>query len=774
MKVLIKNINKDKAIKAALFIVLMLALMAFSIFCIKKYIKNSNLVQFKLDTFSLSEGFDGGVENDSFVIRAGENEGVNDFCASSSFILLDKGSFTLGISYTSDVYTTAYWQAGDSMYEMIELPAGEQTVFFDFDLEQSVEDARLRIKYPGSGTISINTFVVACDRPIITDWIAILGVGWGLAFVAILYVVIFLEEKMTKKHIFEISIVVAIALLSIPYVKLFNDGIYWGIDTIAQNMRVEGLKDALLEGQFPVVIAPSMCNGYGSIAPIMYPSLFLYPLAILRILGISPVLVYKIAHVVINIFMCSTCYVCVKKITRSAKASSLTLLFFAFSRYHLKLIGDTDWTYGMGIAIIFMFVVIIGVYEITLGNEKSWPYLTFGMWGVMNSHIMSTLFAAFLVIVFSLAFIDRLIKEKRIQYLIKAALCAVPICLYRMYTFVDAYANNDLNTGVLNLGIYDETTRSIYSFFTDDSTIVVIAMIAVSVILIMLVKQVSNDYKRLLIASICFLFGCMLIMSKYLPWNSILGNKIGDFIFGYIQYSDRVLQVAIPVTVVVFGIILKICLDRGLKSQICVSILCVILFAISVVSYTGEIKVIKSLRNSFDGKITGDVLSFPGMDDYVLDGENAESYSGRTPYISSDDVMINYDTYTKNGVDISCLVVCLEDGNYIDFPIFGYKGYVCTDENGNNYKVGVGEHHRLRVYVDGDTSPQALHIRYKVPFIYSFLQILSYVSIFILITFNRHFLSRTKDKIGYYDKLSKIKATSMLLFSGKLLLNNRR
>ena len=748
-----KGNNIYKILRSVLIVIGVLLITLFSVFCLKRFLKNSNVIEYDLSYFSIKEGFDGEISESGLVITPNDGSEIRDLCAESSYTLLDKGNYAVGLAYESSDYNVAYIQAGDSVYEEILLPAGEQTVFHNFTLDQSVEDARLRICFTGEGYINIKTMILQGENPLVSDWIVILGLGWGLIFVAFLYTKILLENRLTKQHIFEISFVIIVAFLSIPYLELINKGIFWGVDTNVQNMRIEGIKDALLGGQFPVVISPSMCNGYGSIEPMMYPSLFLYPFAILRILGVSPVMVYKMAHIIINIFMCSTCYVCVKKVTRSISASSIALVAFAFAKYHLTIVGAADSIYGMGIALIFMFLVLIGIYEIFLGEDAEWPYLTIGMWGVMNSHILSALFSAFLVGVFSIVFIRKAIAEQRIKSLLLAVGASVPICLYRIYTFLDAFINNDLNTEVLNIHVYDIFTYTQKTFFTDPHTFMIVILSFIGAIFIIMNKEKTYT-KVFTVTSWGIMVLCMILASSFLPWETILSTKIGDLFFGYIQFPQRMLQIALPMCTLMVGMIVSDLSERSRFTYIIgMGVIIVTVLVSTITSYNSELVEMRKMGNSFSGKITGDVLSFPGMNDYVPDGENEESYSGRLPYYSSDNVSIEYNSYLKNGVNISCQVNCLEDNSYIDFPLFGYKGYVCQDTNGRKYKTGTGEHHRLRVFFDKSDAPIYINVDYKVPFIYYVLQLLSYASLFVLVTYNRAFLARTKKRVKYYEKL---------------------
>ena len=75
----------------------------------------------------------------------------------------------------------------------------------------------------------------------------------------------------------------------------------FGIDTRAHLLRLEGDMYGFLDGQFPVVISPNFLNENGELT-FLYPSIFLYPFALMRILGASMPFVFRLMCVLINIF----------------------------------------------------------------------------------------------------------------------------------------------------------------------------------------------------------------------------------------------------------------------------------------------------------------------------------------------------------------------------------------------------------------------------------------------------------------------------------------
>ena len=88
-------------------------------------------------------------------------------------------------------------------------------------------------------------------------------------------------------------------------------------------------------GEFPVRINPLQSGGYGNLSPTMYPSLFLYPVAILRFFGVSAMLCYKVLLTAMNIATAFLSFYAVRAITGSEKSAWLMSVLYTFATYRL-------------------------------------------------------------------------------------------------------------------------------------------------------------------------------------------------------------------------------------------------------------------------------------------------------------------------------------------------------------------------------------------------------------------------------------------------------
>ena len=200
--------------------------------------------------------------------------------------------------------------------------------------------------------------------------------------------------------------------------------------------RIEGVSRALKYGQFPVRINPIQANGYGNASSIMYPQLFIYFPAILRLLGMSLMNSYKVLIFVINIMTACCTWTMFKKIFKVREAAYIGTSLYMLSCYRLGnmyirgAVGET-------LALAFLPLLVGGIYEVIFGNHKKWIWLSLAFSLVFQSHILSTEIYAVLTIAILLVFIKKLIKQPtRIIALVKAGILALLLNLFTLIPLI--------------------------------------------------------------------------------------------------------------------------------------------------------------------------------------------------------------------------------------------------------------------------------------------------------------------------------------------------
>ena len=121
-------------------------------------------------------------------------------------------------------------------------------------------------------------------------------------------------------------------------------------------------------------------------------------------------------------------YFTIKKIFKSKEMATVGSILYTLSLYRIE---DVFVRAALGEVLSFIFfpLIILGLYEAIYGNKKKWYYIAIGLFGIANSHMISFLFAAFIIVFVMLLNAKKLFKEKdRFWELVFCGVVSVWIC----------------------------------------------------------------------------------------------------------------------------------------------------------------------------------------------------------------------------------------------------------------------------------------------------------------------------------------------------------
>ena len=182
--------------------------------------------------------------------------------------------------------------------------------------------------------------------------------------------------------------VLCLAVFAFPLVRTHGLEGFTG-DMMYHLLRIEGIKTGLVNGEFPVRIYTNYLNGYGYGTSFFYPDVFFYYPAILRLLGINPIVVWKIFLLTITFFIVLTTYFSLKYIIRSSKWAIAGTFLIVLSQIYLaeslKRVGISEY-----LAYIFMPILMAGIYDLCNYKAKRAYLIGIGMGGLLLSHTIMT------------------------------------------------------------------------------------------------------------------------------------------------------------------------------------------------------------------------------------------------------------------------------------------------------------------------------------------------------------------------------------------------
>ncbi len=128
-------------------------------------------------------------------------------------------------------------------------------------------------------------------------------------------------------------------------------------------MRIEGIKDGLLAGQFPVRIAPNWQFGFGYASSVFYGETLLYPAALLRLVGFPVQTSYQIYLFLVNVATALAAYGCFSRLFGQKQIGLLCSGLYTLSVYRIYrtycfgALGET-------LAMLFLPLLVYGFYRV--------------------------------------------------------------------------------------------------------------------------------------------------------------------------------------------------------------------------------------------------------------------------------------------------------------------------------------------------------------------------------------------------------------------------
>ncbi len=517
------------------------------------------------------------------------------------------------------------------------------------------------------------------------------------------------KGELNDNDFSQIIFVGAAVLATFP---AFTDTIIFGHDLNFHLYRIEGIKDGLLAGQFPVRIHPTHNSGYGYITPSVYPELFFYIPAIFRLLGMSLVSAYHTFFFCINIATAVIMYISAKGITKSTFAGQLAAIVYTFSTWRVINLYYRA-ALGEALAMIFFPLIFYGIYCIVKGDHKKWWVLTLACTGVFMSHVISTLMAALIVITFLVVFWKNVAQKDRFLALVKAGVATIALNAWYLVGFLTYYLGLDLsikhipeNTEYYQHALFPSQlfnllgTKFGYSYLLDQGVMHDMSAtlgVGITICLIFVICyhfMTKNKTEEKTFALTCFWMGLTFVWmtTTLFPWRIIQQSSLLNSFCGTVRLPSRFLSPASAVIVLVACIYIAE-LIKNKKAQ--TTTLAVMAF-ISIFAFTvwGTAYTTQNSPVLTKGKAV-DTYGSVGFDnEYYIYGTNtAALIPGQ--YGTSGDVMIT--SCDKDRTNIELTVSGAKDGSWVEVPLLYYPGYSAKDNLGNKLEVVDGSNHVVRV-----------------------------------------------------------------------------
>ncbi len=553
------------------------------------------------------------------------------------------------------------------------------------------------------------------------------------------------RKGMTERENTFVLLAAIVLLASYP---AFTGTVYFGHDLNFHLYRVEGIKDGLLSGQFPVRVHPTHNNGYGYITASVYPELFLYFPAILRILGASPVFAYNVFLLGINALTAFIMYYSAKGISSSRYAGITASAIYTLSTWRAMNLYYRA-ALGESLAMTFFPLIIYGLFLLLKKDEdpargKGRWILALGFTGVLQSHVISTVFAVILIIVFILIFFKSFARKKCVIGFAEAGAFTIILNLWYLSAFLTYYLGLDMNikhvaenteffrNAIIPAELFNIANTSFgYSQLLPNGIrgdmsfslgLGVSAAMVIATAYFVFRKKPKFENEGFILASLSAAIVLVFMTTTLFPWERLQQSKLINAFCGTVRMPWRFLGLASSaVCISAAAVISSLLKDK--RSKFIALIACVFVCGISFVTwgtaYTTQNDGVlqKGYAVSTDGAA--------GLDKeyYVYGTQPDKLVAGAFEETGS----VNVDEYEKNGTDLTLSVSNAKSGDTIDVPLLYYKGYTAKDNNGNKLDVSEGDNHCLRIELAG--SADEINIKYSGLWYFRLSEIISLLGI---------------------------------------------
>lgn len=573
---------------------------------------------------------------------------------------------------------------------------------------------------------------------------------------------------------YAVCYLVIIVMASIP---LFSNYLIRGHDIYFHLMRIEGLAQGLRAGEFPVRIQPAWYDGYGYAVSVFYSDLFLYPAALLRLLGISLQDAYKVYVVLCNVATTLISGYSFGKIFRKREIGVFGSCLYTLAPYRLvnlytrgalgEYTGMIFWP-----LLIYSCVLLLNEDRKKVQIQKGAVLMGISMAGMLQSHMLTAEIACMVLLLLVIVHCRRIFHKEVILAGCGAVAVALGLSAWFLIPFLDymlfgRFNINSIRNNDIMIQRQGTFLSQVFAIFDNavgqsldagagtagDFTQGVGLSLMLSVIILMLLcirgylKQEERRNRQITITA-AGLGVLMVVMSTlYFPWDRLCRiSRIFRYIIVKIQFPWRFTGVAVGLLVVVWCAVLNYTereYDR--RKKVITICLAVGILLLSVGHFVIDL-------NQRAEKIQ--VRSVEEMDTFVASGEE---------YLPVDTVLDKLKTqelYKDDSVEISDVVyrgtsITMHVKNTsaqqagLELPRLYYAGYQAlevTDE-GQHFPIEVtdGTNHVIKLMIPKQTEGN-ITLSFREPWYWRLAEIITLLSAGIVILYTYKIWIREKLK----------------------------
>ena len=322
------------------------------------------------------------------------------------------------------------------------------------------------------------------------------------------------------------------------------------VDLTYHLLRIESVKEALVSGNFPPRVNPLFLEGYGYGSSLFYPDLFLLFPALLNLVGIPPLISYKIFMFIVIFVATLTTYYAMNLFCNNCEWALLGTGMLILSTFYLADINNRSGMSEM-MACVFLPILMAGIYDYFAAEGKKVYLMGIAFVGMVLSHTIMTFIG---LLITSLIFVGMLFvpekrslvfEKKRLSRLLLTAFVAVLSVSYYIFPMLEQMVNDRFwfNDPWAKIGNY---TQPFSTLFWPIGEFAYIAKFGVGIPVLMLLASriyLGKSKNRWANSLVCIGVLQFIAMTNIIPWWMLQETPINMIQFTYRFYPYALFMV---------------------------------------------------------------------------------------------------------------------------------------------------------------------------------------------------------------------------------------
>lgn len=608
------------------------------------------------------------------------------------------------------------------------LYSGLQQTNFMMWLLRDTEGMEIRAVHSG-GNLAVRGLILAQNNALQRIWLSV------VLAVSMLIDAIWLWRAYDGRYgigAVQKTVVFGLGLITLfSSIPLMMDYILSSGDVGYHLMRIEGLKDGILSGQFPVRIAPGWLQDYGYADAVFYGQTLLLPAALFRIIGFTVTTSYRLFVLCVNLTTAWLTYYCFRKIFGHPYIGLLCSMLYTLSMYRLYKLYMRG-SLGEALGMLFLPLIAYGFWRVFTEDHRAKAYrwcflpLTIGMAGIAQTHMLTCELVGGFTVLLCVILWKRVFRRETFLALAKALMSSLLLAAWFIIPFLDYMFTGDFmiqhayERTIQERGLYPAHLFSVYPFaggsvFPDQDGMVntmpvgigfgLLVCLLLWCYLLVLGKKnlrergkLEEKYRVLGNIGLGFAALSMFMSLSVFPWNSIqFTGRLTATLVSSLQFPERLLMIAGICAVLVAGALARAAFSQahgGWKIGFCgamagLTVMTSLFMLDDCVRNTNFVKVYNA-EGMGSGYIAGQ--------EYLPYGTDASKLLWRAP-TADGAVEIAGSQQGPLTMEVSCRNAGGGEGS-LDLPLLYYKGYRAWDrDTGEKLTVYAGENNTVHVSV---------------------------------------------------------------------------